>query len=541
MKAGRLSDAKAKEARNSLTELLQERPDAKVIVTNDYAVDPQKAPEWLSDLCTIDTGEAPLYLVAEVDHGFAIELFLKARATGYANGLVGMREDPGRAYREHIFEIESNGDDRVFAIVWVTDDSEDLPDRTRETNEVMPRRIVQKLNEVGVIQSVDESAFVLMGWTDDLIGTSAVDLIHPDDREGAVERWVDMLGGEGFSCRGRAQYQTADGEWKWFEVTTTNRFETEGICVSEMFDVTSEMHLLSQLRRREEILLRLTDALPGGVAHFGHDGQVVFTNDRLFEITGFNGDQIVDFRHLFDPSLHELMTTLCVAALDDGPDENLEVALKHPSGKPCFVRLAFRSLGEGGFLVSVDDITDSWLMRQELSIQAATDSLTGVANRHALLAALESALADRRSSGAAVVYLDLNGFKTINDTLGHAVGDDVLRQTATRLVETARDSDVVGRIGGDEFVVVCPDLDPEAATLVADRLGASVNQPVMIGDTEIEVSAACGFRVITADDDIDADRLLGEADQAMYLHKRAGGPRPINYDQLAAEQLPEAS
>ena len=540
MISGRLSDAKAAEARQSLTELLTEWPDATVMVTNDYAVDPQNAPEWLTEVCTIDTNEVPLYLVAEVDHGFAIELFLDARDSGYASGVVGVRDDPGRAYREHIFEIESNGDQRVFTLVWVPEDSAELPDRTRHANNVLPRRIVQRLNEVGVIQSVDDAATQLMGWDQDLIGTSALEQVHPSDQEAAVERWVKMLGGEGFSARGRAQYRTIDGEWKWFEVTTTNRFESEGVCISEMLDVTSEMQLLSELRHREEILLRLTDALPGGVAHFGHDGQLVFTNDRLFEITGFTGDQIVDFRHLFDPSLHELMTTLCIAALDDGPDENLEVALQHPSGTPCFVRLAFRSLGEGGFLVSVDDITESWLMRQELSIQAATDSLTGVANRHALLSALEAALSDRRSSGAAVVYLDLNGFKTINDTLGHSVGDDVLRQTATRLTEAARDSDVVGRIGGDEFVVVCPDLDPFTATTVAQRLAVSVNQPMTLGGTEIDIAAACGFRVITAEDEIDADRLLGEADQAMYLHKRAGGPTPVNYEQVI-QHIPEAS
>lgn len=154
------------------------------------------------------------------------------------------------------------------------------------------------------------------------------------------------------------------------------------------------------------------------------------------------------------------------------------------------------------------------------------DALTEVANRLGFESALERALAQRRGRPVGLAYLDLDGFKAVNDTFGHAAGDAVLVECARRLTAIVRDGDVVARLGGDEFALILPDVTPEALSAVAERVVSALNASIATDAGPVAIGASVGLAV-APHDGTDMDRLLRVADARMYREKRAKpDPRP---------------
>lgn len=176
-----------------------------------------------------------------------------------------------------------------------------------------------------------------------------------------------------------------------------------------------------------------------------------------------------------------------------------------------------------GFQASCRDITARKALEEELLRQARHDPLTGLANRTLLLERLEAAAARRARSrgGFSVLMVDLDGFKQVNDLGGHAAGDDVLKVIADRLNQLVRRTDTVARVGGDEFVVLCTDTDPDHANAVAERVVAVLAEPVVGPWGTAAIGASVG--VAHADDALaNPEELLRRADLAMYEAKRQG-------------------
>jgi diguanylate cyclase (GGDEF)-like protein/PAS domain S-box-containing protein len=184
--------------------------------------------------------------------------------------------------------------------------------------------------------------------------------------------------------------------------------------------------------------------------------------------------------------------------------------------------------GIGADMVSTMWNTTAEVTAQEALAHAAShDALTGLANRSLLLSELDHSLAASRRSGlpTAVLLLDLDHFKYVNDSLGHAIGDELLCAAASRMIAAVRAGDVVARPGGDEFVVVMRNLaDPAEALAVAERLTESFRDPIVVGDAELFSTASVGVAVATSPDQ-DALDLLREADTAMYQAKEEGRDR----------------
>jgi len=170
-------------------------------------------------------------------------------------------------------------------------------------------------------------------------------------------------------------------------------------------------------------------------------------------------------------------------------------------------------------------------IHRSLTLEASTDSLSGLANRAAFSSRLQAVLTqpNRRSSCQAVLFVDLDDFKEVNDTMGHAAGDELLRVVAARLRDSARPGDLVSRLGGDEFALLLDGLsDPELAVSLAERVVAVVAEPVRIGERWVHVGASVGLAMRRQDSTV--GELMRQADVAMYSAKAKGKNRVESYD-----------
>jgi diguanylate cyclase (GGDEF)-like protein len=172
------------------------------------------------------------------------------------------------------------------------------------------------------------------------------------------------------------------------------------------------------------------------------------------------------------------------------------------------------------------DVAERQRLEQQLRHQALHDSLTGLANRRLLRDRVAQALSrvSRHGGQVAVLFIDLDGFKAVNDRLGHAAGDALLVAVAGRLLTGRRASDTVARLGGDEFAVLVEDVDADGATVVAERVVASLREPFVVAGQQVTVSASVGTALGPRASDL-ADDLLRDADMAMYMAKGAGKDR----------------
>jgi diguanylate cyclase (GGDEF)-like protein len=179
-----------------------------------------------------------------------------------------------------------------------------------------------------------------------------------------------------------------------------------------------------------------------------------------------------------------------------------------------------------GALACTSDITEATTLRGELEARATFDLLTGCYNRAATMAALEQAMAeardDRMGRGTGVIFIDLDRFKPVNDELGHAAGDELLAAVAERLRGLVRDGDIVGRVGGDEFLIVCPGAHgAESVMPIAQRITADLINPIRISGAAVIIGASVGVAWTSAPE-ATPDSLVAAADTAMYDSKRAG-------------------
>lgn len=202
-----------------------------------------------------------------------------------------------------------------------------------------------------------------------------------------------------------------------------------------------------------------------------------------------------------------------------------------PDGRS--IHMLRRQMGSGFFVVTHEDITERVRMEDEIRYAASHDTLTGLANRYAFMEQLESALGRvRRGDRIALLTIDLDGFKHINDTHGHAIGDDVLKQVARRLEATVRETDVIARFGGDEFgVIQVPAPEPATAIKLATRIVEALAAPCFINGLVLYLGASVG--IACADESMsDSSKLMQNSDLALYRAKQDGRGCWRFYDDL---------
>jgi len=419
---------------------------------------------------------------------------------------------------------------------------EELEDDSPETRTLQtPRARIASLrkDERGIVVKIDDALTEILGWApEEMEGQRSLEFLHPDDTQLAVENWIEMMSRPGPARRVRQRLRHKDGTWVWFEVTNHNLLTDPAYAcvVGEMVDITEEMAAQEALRAREQLLDRLTAALPVGVFQIGVEHDVVYTNDRLHQILGVSPQESIEAQlaTVADEDRPALVGAI-EAVLGEGVNADLDIRVLLPESeelRSCTVSLRALSHEDGtvsGAIACVADVTDSARMQDELKRRATFDELTGCHNRASVVTALEESIASSQGKAErAVMFVDLDGFKEVNDRQGHAAGDALLRSVARCLLEAVRDTDLVGRIGGDEFLVVCPDIGgPAPAMKLAERLAHAIHEERGEPGAEgIECQVSIGV-AWSSGSDTSADTLVAMADRAMYESKRARVGQPV--------------
>ena len=519
-----------------MTVLLDQHPEAVVSAINSDGLRvPMPASVPLNGHKVL-AGRSALHLVAPRDVEVMIATFERVRDTGAARASVELASSPGRVAELYFFDVRENHGVVVVLLIAEDDAAQSVLDSLPDVPAVVTRFSTTRKNELAVLVAIDEATTQMLGWTpDEMLGQRSLEFIHPDDQERAVESWMGMLARPGQSNRVRLRHRRRDGSWLWLEITNHNLLDdpSHGYVRAELMDISDEMVAQEALRAREQLLHRLAEALPLGVFQVDRDGAVVYANERLAEIVGVTAcgtvrDQLRTVSTDDWPSLEEALGGVLV----DGRDATLEVRLRRPGSEEVrFSRILLRSLTDDGGMVTgaivcVEDVTDSVRLRGELEHRATYDTLTRCHNRASIMSALEAALAGSATSTTGVAFLDIDGFKSVNDSLGHAAGDELLVIVADRLRAAVRGRDIVGRLGGDEFLVVCPDVaDPTEALALAQRVQEAVYGTVTVDNREIELRVSVGVAWSSAED-VSAEVLVARADAIMYESKRRGDRGP---------------
>jgi diguanylate cyclase (GGDEF)-like protein/PAS domain S-box-containing protein len=309
---------------------------------------------------------------------------------------------------------------------------------------------------------------------------------------------------------------------------------TIGLVISPMVAYTVRILMLRgqrELAQQRMLLEEVLSRMPSAIVVTDTEGTVTFVNPTATKITGLRTGS--DAGRLDMLSLHDLdgaPVTLAVATKGGGTHlQNTELELVREDGERRRVLVDVQPLAEqipgaSGVLIEVRDITDQRRYEEHLHHLASHDVLTGLPNR--LMYQQRLAAAANSGRPYAVMLVDLDDFKAVNDTLGHHAGDELLQGVAQRLRQHAGDGATVARLGGDEFAVLLPDANEATAATAAARLAASFTEPFAVTTGPLPCRGTVGFAVAAPGES--ARDALGRADMAMYARKpvRPSGPRP---------------
>ncbi|MBW3698332.1 EAL domain-containing protein [Vibrio sp. T187] len=388
------------------------------------------------------------------------------------------------------------------------------------------------IHDRGQILECNSGLSDITGYTySELIGMKSFSLIAPGDMSRVLEN-VRV----GFDKCYEAMGIRKDGSQ--FPLTIKGKnisYKGREARVIEIIDITERKKTEEQLKLAASVFTHARE----GIMITNPNGEIVEVNDTFSHITGYSREEVLgqNPRFLKSGRHNEAFYKEIWASLLEHKQWSGELWNRRKNDE-IFAELitisaVFDAYGETqNYVALFSDITPIKQQQQQLELIAHYDTLTNLPNRRLLRERLSEAVwqCDQHQQSLAVAYLDLDGFKAINDTFGHDVGDELLVKLSKMMSETLRERDTIARIGGDEFVVVLADIESMAACeQVLDRLLHAAMSPITIGNRTLQVSTSIGVTVYPQDD-VDADQLMRHADQAMYIAKQSGRNRYHLFD-----------
>ncbi|MBP9906305.1 MAG: EAL domain-containing protein [Rhodoferax sp.] len=416
--------------------------------------------------------------------------------------------------------------------------------RFRNVVELMPDAIA--IYREGKLLHINPAGVAMLGakTEQDLVGKPILQFIHPDFHQVVLAREKRAV--EDGVAAGMHEERFTRFDGSVFDAEVQGRsIELEGhvAVLVTLRDITERNAVQEKLQLSASVFGHARE----GIVITDAQGTIIDVNEAFTRITGYSReDTLGQNPRMFQSGRQDKAFYVAMwGALTEQGHWNGEVWNRRKNGE-VFAELLTISAVRGAqgstlrYVALFSDITSIKSHQSQLEHIAHFDALTNLPNRVLLSDRLKQAMAQvqRRQQQVAVIYIDLDGFKAINDQHGHQTGDQVLITLAHRMKEALRDGDTMSRIGGDEFVAVLIDLQDLTASMpLLQRLLSAAAQPVQVGTLLLQVSASLGVTLYPQAHDIDADQLLRQADQAMYQAKLAGKNRYHIFDEAQDSSL----
>lgn len=421
-----------------------------------------------------------------------------------------------------------------------------------QRREALFRALVQRASDVAVVNGRDGSVLYcspaceqIFGFSPaDVLGANGYGFVHPDDEPRVREAFDRVAADRDAAATLTYRHRHADGDWRWVEVTLSNRLgepDIGGIVVN-LRDVTARVEAERALRASEDRYRAIAETAQEGIWVADGSGLTLFANAKMTELLGRPAEQVYG-RPVLELLGAEQAPLMAIRLRDreQRGSEEYDLAYGRPDGSQRWFHVASSPLHDGdgayvGSLAMVSDVTEVRRGETALRRLALYDSVTDLPNRTLLVDRLAQASerCERRRSPLSVLFVDIDQFKLVNDALGHAAGDELLRGVAGRLAAASRAGDTVARFGGDEFVVVAAGASADDAGQIAADLQDALHEPFDLSGRSIHVSVSVGVATSPASP---VDQLLQHADAAMYVAKSRGRRRSERFDATSAHAL----
>ena len=377
-----------------------------------------------------------------------------------------------------------------------------------------------------------------------LLGMNVMELTHPEDRVTELDVLRRLAEGGGAATAGSRVYEQrivrVDGAVRHVEVSVGVVRDPSGAPTytsAVVNDVTDRVVAEAEVAAGEERFRSLVHGVSDVISLHEADGRIAWISPSGPRLLGMGQAQRLDDLWPFVHPEDEGRLSESFAAWKRGSSRPVQYRLRRDDGEWVHCESVGVNLLENpavaGVVVTTRDVTERKKAMDDLAYQAMHDCLTGLPNRTLFLDRLTQALSRRRRSRSslAVLFLDLDNFKFVNDSYGHQAGDGMLVAVARLLQATIRPGDTIARLGGDEFAVVCEEVgDVATARTLADRLAGALRPSVDVGTHTVHVATSIGIAFAGPDDDVTADDLLRDADVALYRAKDRGRSRTEVFD-----------
>ncbi len=438
----------------------------------------------------------------------------------------------------------SFADGDVQAIIGIVEDVTDLRELQRKwgNRQLMLDAVLTNSSDLvvvvdlhGRLSFVSHAAQRMLGhdpqhW----MGRDVFELLHPDDIGRAAEAMANTVTtGPGVKEALELRVRHADGTWRDVEIVANNLSEDVhvGGLVITARDISERLRAQASAEQASDRFEQAFDRAPIGMVLVANDGRLLRVNEAMAQMVGRSVKELTgaDLFSLAHPDDREAAVERALATLHRDVREPLEVRFVCGDGRVAWARITATVIRDDDgraqhTIAHIEDVTDQRTLREQLERAAAHDALTGLLNR-AGFANRFAQVAQREAHGpGALLIIDLDGFKAVNDAHGHAAGDQLLEQIAGRLVDSVRVTDLVGRLGGDEFAIYQPDVvDVAMVVALGERVRAALAAPYRIDAGTVSVSGSVGVAML--DGAVELTRALAAADAASYAAKRSGGDR----------------